>query len=401
MNTLQTLPARAEGRAHEAAPPALAGVRVTVVSHGFQPNYERGFVNGLASNRADVLLVGSDWTEHESLLPAVRMLNLRGSQDPRRGALHKAVNLLTYHARLMALVALRRDRVVHVAGLLRPVLFCGLVEGLWFRVFARRYVLTVHNLLPHDRHTWVNRLLHRLAYRVPQRLVVHTHAMKRQLAADYGVDPRHVVVMEHGIEPIDDTPLPALGRGDEPLRILFFGVLTGYKGLDLLLQALECEVPEFRLHVAGLCTDAQLKARTAQQIAAHPRASWIRWTEGFIDEAQVPGLFLDADVLVLPYRHIDQSGVLFQALRYGLPVIASRVGSFADYVGPDIGLVCTPGDCGSLRAAICSYVGRRERYSRERIRDRGRAFEWPRVSSVLARVYLTVPGGNQPGDPPL
>ena len=88
---------------------ALAGAHVIVVSHGFQPNYERGFVNGLASNGVEVTLVSSDRTETPGLLQGVTALNLRGSQDASRPALAKAMNLLRYHLRLMWLTLTHRN----------------------------------------------------------------------------------------------------------------------------------------------------------------------------------------------------------------------------------------------------------------------------------------------------
>lgn len=379
-------PARAEPD-QEQRP--LFGAHVVLVSHGFQPNYERGFANGLAANGAAVTLVCSDRTDVASLLPRIEALNLRGSQDPTRPSWRKAINLLAYHARLLWLTLRRRRAVVvHVFGLLLPLVWCGLLQGLWFRAFAKRYVLTIHNILPHDRHTWASRVLHGLAYRLPHALVVHTPSMRRQLMDDFKLAPERIVVMEHGIEPLDrsEVHLPEV-RAEGVLRLLFFGAALRYKGLDILLEALAAEVPEFRLDIAGPCVDAGLARDLEASIAAHPRRAAITWTRGFIPEADVPALFLRADVLILPYRHIDQSGVLFQALRYGLPVIAADVGSFRHYVGTEVGEVFEPGSSVALAAALQRFCSRRKQLSRPGIQARAREFEWPRVTQVLATTY--------------
>ena len=55
----------------------------------------------------------------------------------------------------------------------------------------------------------------------------------------------------------------------------------------------------------------------------------VQWENAYVDEAEVGPHFESVDAVVLPYRHIDQSGVLFTAFRFGCPIIGTDVGSFA------------------------------------------------------------------------
>ena len=142
--------------------PALSPTPVICVSHGFQTNYERGFCNGLAARGVVVTLIGSDRSDTAGLLPGVTALNLRGSQEEDRPRRTKALNLLRYHARLMLHALRHRDATLHVMGLLAPLFGCGVVQGLWFRALCRRYVLTVHDVLPHEQHTAYSRRVPRL-----------------------------------------------------------------------------------------------------------------------------------------------------------------------------------------------------------------------------------------------
>ena len=64
--------------------------------------------------------------------------------------------------------------------------------------------------------------------------------------------------------------------------------------------------------------------RTTQPLPAAQRA---KWSEGFVPTEDVWRYFQGADFLVVPYRHIDQSGVVFMALATGLPIVATDVGS--------------------------------------------------------------------------
>lgn len=368
----------------------LRARQVILVSHGFQSNYERAFANGLAAVGAVPTLLASDRTDYHALLPGVEAVNVRGSQDERRTIATKVKNMLSYHARLMWFALAHRRHALHVIGLIEPVWLCGLIEGAWFRLVCRRYVLTVHNLLPHGRHSARNQRLYRLAYALPHRLVVHTDKMKADMIRQFGVDPSRIVVMEHGIEPIDDSHAMSDAYGalhGGPLSLLFFGKLARYKGLDLLLDALKNVPFEWRLTIAGSCTDAGLASEIAAAIKSHPGVQWISWRNDFIPEADMEQMFRSSGALVLPYRHIDQSGVLFQALRAGLPIVATRVGQFERYVSAVVGETCAPDDVQALREALVKLEARRGELSRPEIQSIGKQYEWPRTVVALAAAY--------------
>lgn len=361
---------------------------VVLVSHGFQMNYERGFCNGLAANGADVTLISSDRSDAAGLHANITAVNLRGSQEESRPHWQKAVNLLRYHTTLMAYAVRRRRDVIHVIGLITPLLWRGLVEGLWFRLVAWRYVLTVHDLLPHDRHDPLTRWLCRQCYRLPHKLVVHTERMAQRLVGEFGVPAHRVFVMEHGIEPAVGAGVPAgnIVASAVP-TLLAFGGVTRRKGIDLLLAALRAVHFEFRLVIAGQCIDDRYRQLLQALVAAHPYRAWIEWRDGFVPEAEMELLFRTCDVLVLPYRYIDQSGVLFQALRFGLSIVATRVGQFDRYVCPEVGLVAEPEDAGSLATTLEKWVQQRAGFERPQIQQIGRQYEWSVTVRALVGAY--------------
>ncbi len=371
----------------------LAGVGpVVCVSHGFQTNYERGFCNGLAANGVDVTLVSSDRTDAAGMLPGVRLCNLRGSQEEQRPRWAKALNMLRYHALLLAYSVWRWRSTVHVIGLIDPPTLYGVVHGLWFRLFNRRYVLTVHNLLPHGRDTPALRRWHRWAYRLPQHMVVHTERMRERLVQEFGVPPQRVVVMEHGIEPPSAAEAAAAQAGEhrprepgQPFRLLVFGKVAPYKGIEVLLQALAHWAADqpFELLVAGPASSGTHERSLAELFNQHPHRAWLQRRNAFVPEAEMVQLFQQADAVVLPYLHIDQSGVLFQALRHGTPIVATRVGEFAQYVTPEVGELALPEDPAGLSTALRRLQGRLPSLSRRAIRATAKAYEWPTVVVAL------------------
>jgi glycosyltransferase involved in cell wall biosynthesis len=142
--------------------------------------------------------------------------------------------------------------------------------------------------------------------------------------------------------------------------VLFFGNLERYKGLDILLRAFDQIGPRLplRLVIAGRCADARLRAEISEQIEASPNRASIQWLDGFVPDEEVASVFHAADVLVMPYRAIDQSGVIFMAMATGLPIVASDVGSLRTYVSPEIGMVVPPCDVDALADAVESVVSR-------------------------------------------
>jgi glycosyltransferase involved in cell wall biosynthesis len=113
----------------------------------------------------------------------------------------------------------------------------------------------------------------------------------------------------------------------------------------------------------------------------------------YIPDEETELYFKAADVLVLPYTHIFQSGVLFLGYNFGLPVIASDVGSLRDdVIEGKTGYIFKPRDPESLATAIRTcfksdlYILREER--RVQIMDYARQrYSWAIVGETTRRVY--------------
>jgi glycosyltransferase involved in cell wall biosynthesis len=135
----------------------------------------------------------------------------------------------------------------------------------------------------------------------------------------------------------------------------------------LLLEALRSLPPRFSLHIAGYCQDDTLRRQIRDTLAKHPAATRITWHDAYVPEESVSVLFAQADVLVLPYRRIDESGVRLQALRHGVPVVAAHVGAFADDVHPPLGITFEPGSASALAQALLAFESRRAAFATEAI----------------------------------
>lgn len=370
------------------------GQPVTLISHGFQPDYEAGFANGLAANGLDVTLAAADRSLFAALAPSIAAPNLRGSQDRSRPRWRKAANLLQYYTRLLALLCRGPRRTVHLIGLLAvnsgPA---WPLELLLYRLLGHRVVLTVHNVVPHGPppSPWTRACLKR-TYGLAHALVVHTPRAAERLKAEFGVAESKLVYMEHGL----DNPVPASPEQRQAARhalqvpegerlVLSFGAVLPYKGVDLLLEAARLPGWQARVLIAGRCGDATHGQQLRQTMASHPQASHIEWMDRYLSEEEVTTVFRAADVLALPYRAIDQSGVLFMALRHGVPAVAFDVGSFAHYMPHLMGQVVAPNDVAGLSQALMAQPV--DETVRQQVRRNAERFVWRKTVRAVLPLY--------------
>lgn len=369
-------------------------MNVVVVPHGFQEHYALGFVNGLARKGIVVDFALADNMDSAHLHQDIRWRNLGRNMDTGVGPAKKLWRFLAYHLRLIKYVAAHRRGVVHVIGLLRTPLLTGIIEGLLFRALASKYVLTVHNLLPHDRHTTWNKWLFRRIYRIPNLLVVHTELMKKELVTSFGAAPERVVVMQHGLNDI----VPDHGKTSAECRsqlrlppdacvLLFFGRIAPYKGLETLLEAFERLDNRFVLVIAGAPVNTAYRSQVEELVRGHPRREGILCRLEFIENAEVASYFRAADALMMPYQHIDQSGVLFLAFRFGLPVVAFDVGALREYLQDDAGVLVEGESAEDFAQGIRTFREARQRFGAEGIRDYTLRFKWENVVEPLIMAY--------------
>lgn len=129
--------------------------------------------------------------------------------------------------------------------------------------------------------------------------------------------------------------------------MLFFGRISEYKGIGVLLQAFRLiaqQCPQARLILVG-SGDITKYRRQIEAIPAHQIEIVNKW----ISDGEVYQYFSRASFVVLPYMDATQSGVIAIAYGFGLPVVASRVGGLVEQVKEGItGFLVEPGNVEEL-----------------------------------------------------
>src|SRR3954447_9352790 len=241
-------------------------------------------------------------------------------------------------------------------------------------------VLTAHDVLPREQRVPGQRAAQRLLYDRVDAVVVHSrHGRERLVAA--GVDAAKVEVIPHGafthLTTLEPAPLPLPDPG-VPV-VLFFGLLRPYKGLDVLLEAWG-GIESAELWIVG-----NARMDVAPLRAAAPPG--VRWLTRFVSDAEAAALFRRADVAVLPYREIDQSGVLFTALAFGTPLVLSDAGGFPE-VEP--ALRVPAGDAAALRHTLRRLVvdaPERERLRAAALEAAASTYAWRAIAERHLALY--------------
>lgn len=383
-------------------------ISVALLTGGGDPHYAFGLTCALVSQGATVELIGSDDFESSEVqsMPGVKLFNLRGSMKPDASFIAKLWRVLKYYGKLIWYAATSRPRVFHILWNNRFEAFDRTILMLYYRLLGKKIALTAHNVNTARRDgcdSWWNRLTLKCQYRICNQLFVHTERMKSELVDEFGVRSDRVTIIPYGLN--NAVPITSLTSEDAKDRlqiqkdertILFFGRIAPAKGLDCLLSALfqlRKSGSKHRLILAGRpdrCEEYWQSLQT--QIAAFDSDETLV-RANFIPDEDIEIYFKAADVLVLPYRHIYQSGVLFLGQSFGLPVLASDVGSLKEeIVEGETGFIFAPENPSNLASCIEDYFNsdlyRSLSLNRARIQQQAQEkHSWTTVGAITMIVY--------------
>lgn len=396
---------RPDARAAAGPPPSIA-----LLTGGDDRPYALGMAEALKAQGIRHDFIGSDQLDapqlHDS--PLVTFLNFRGDQRENSRFPAKLARILRYYRRLVAYAVSAEPELFHILWNNKFEIFDRTLLMLWYRVWGRQVILTAHNVNAakrDSRDSALNRLTLGAQYRLCRHILVHTALGKRELVGDFGVAESKVTIIPFGInDTIPKTSLrPAdaraqLGIGNADRVILFFGQIAPYKGLEYLVEALsDAQLAGHGIHllIAGKVKRGHESywERIRETLASLPLPHRVTTHVRFVPDDQVERYFKAADLVVLPYTAISQSGVPFLAFSFGLPVVATDVGSLREDIRDGItGYVCPPRDPSALASTIARYFAsdmyRFNDERREAIRTLAmERHSWETVGHILSTVY--------------
>jgi D-inositol-3-phosphate glycosyltransferase len=389
------------------------GLPVSLLTGGFDKPYAYGMSIALASHGVRLEVIGSDEVDSPEMhsRDGIDFLNWQRGWRRDVTAFQKITRLLGFYLRLAIYAARTNSRVFHILWNNKFVYFDRTLLMLYFRMLGKRITLTAHNVntAKRDRRdSWLNRATLKAQYRLADRIFVHTKKMRTDLISEFGVRPEAVTVIPFGINNAAvHSPLTLaeakgkLGIRNSDRTVLFFGRIQPYKGLEYLIEAFELlssEGSAYRLIIAGepKKEHEQYWLGMQRRIENGPARDKVLQAITYIPDDETEIYFKAADALVLPYTDIYQSGVLFLGYSFGLPTIATDVGSFREeIIEGETGLICRPADPADLAQAIERYFSSSmyvdltacraniEAYALQR-------YSWDLVADITIRAYKEI-----------
>ncbi len=383
-------------------------LNIGLLTGGQDRHYAVGLGMALSTQDLTLEVIGSDEVDGPEFHgnPRLRFRNLHGGQQ-KASLARRICRILIFYARLLHYASTGEPKIFHILWNNRIQIFDRTLLMLFYKLVGKKVILTAHNVNAGRRDqkdSWLNRTTLRCQYKLTNHIFVHTKKMKDELVGEFYVEESKVTVIPYGIN--NAVPFSELTREgarqklelrNDEKAILYFGAIKQYKGLENLVAAFQKIAMEgdYRLIIAGERKKGHEEYwRSIQEtIERDPNREKILQKIEFIPDPETEIYFKAADVAVLPYTEIFQSGILFLAYAYGLPVIATDVGSFSeDIVEGTTGFVCKPHDTDALATTIQRYfetdLYRELEGRRQEIRDYTLSrHSWATVADITRDVY--------------
>jgi D-inositol-3-phosphate glycosyltransferase len=389
-------------------------LRVALLTGGQDRHYAFGLTMALITKGTCLDLIGGDLVDGPEMhtSPRVRFLNVHGDTQGKSIG-NKVIAVTASYARLIWYAARAKPKIFHILWNNKFQILDRTLLMLYYKLLRKKVVLTAHNVNAGRRDSkdsLLNRFTLTIQYTLADHIFVHTRRMKDELVERFHIDKNCVTIIPYGINnAVPNTNLtPAearrrLGIRESERTILFFGAIKQYKGLEYLVAAFQqiaAADGDCRLIIAGERKKGseEYLRRILETIDQDSSQRQVIQRIAFIPDDETEVYFKAADVAVLPYTEIFQSGILFLAYSFGLPVIATDVGSFReDIVEGRSGFVCKPSDSNDMAATIRKYfesdsykhLERRRREIRDSALSR---HSWDAVGNLTRYVYAGLLG---------
>ncbi len=255
------------------------------------------------------------------------------------GKMKKAFKYVHYLYRLFVYSKNNKNKIVHFQFFRRrgDILLFYIMS-----LFGIKLVFTAHNIMPHEKNI-LDKFLQNLVYRSAGAIIVHSEYIKKKLLMNFRINEKKIHVIPHGNFDIylqesgisRSEARKKLGLSQDDKVLLFFGYIREYKGLDLLLDAFAnagTSDDNLKLVIAGRPMNEALRAKYLSKIAGISANGKIVTRLDFIPSGEIQDYFEASDIVILPYKNIDHSGIVHLAYSFHKPVIVSQVGDFPETI---------------------------------------------------------------------
>ena len=250
------------------------------------------------------------------------------------------------------------------------------------RIFKGSKLVSNHDPIPHSGTNRIAVWLMERSYTTADIIIVHSESFLDFARKKYG-EVFYIALGRHDLYKSMNKKKKIVCYDPDKINFLFFGRITEYKGVDILLKAyqrIEERYPEATLYIIG---DGDISPyrdliKGLKSITVINR--WIR-------DEEVESCFLGNSLITIcPYKDATQSGVILLSYDYKVPVIASDTGGIREQViNNETGLLIHPEDIDSLYNAMQSFIENEKLIShmKKKIEIFLQRFSWEKAASRL------------------
>ncbi|MCU0343657.1 MAG: glycosyltransferase family 4 protein [Ignavibacterium sp.] len=316
----------------------ISELNITLVDNLVGNDYSTCLALGLSTSMSKISLVVPENRKISFVDEKIKVYYWSPTKDQTKSKFVKFVNYYKYLIRLFNLIH-KNKKIVHYQFFRRKedVLFLIILKLTGIRI-----VYTAHNILPHNR-TKFDFLIYKLVYQIVNEIIVHSEYIKNKLVSTFNVSSQKVNVIPHGnfdiylpkenISKNDARKILNLKEDDDV--ILFFGYIKEYKGLDTLIQSFPKAAQKnskLKLLIAGMPENLKLNERYIKLIESLNCKESVLYEFSFIPSNSIALYFSASDLVVLPYRNIDHSGIIHLSYSFARPILATNVGDFSEII---------------------------------------------------------------------
>ena len=318
---------------------ANSAITISMVDGLVGNDYSTCLAQGLSSVGVKILLVVPENRKISLLDDNIIVYHWLPTKDKTKSNVNKFFYYFKYLFKLFSLINKNKLRIIHYQFFRRKE---DILLLLLLKLTGTKIVYTAHNVLPHER-TRIDFYLYKLVYLVVNEIIVHSESIKNKLIYTFKISHKKINVIHHGNFDIY-LPQKDISKSEARIKlnlienddiILFFGYIREYKGLDILLKAFSIATqknPRLKLIIAGSPASLELKEKYTQMIESHNFKGRIICEFSFIPSENIAIYFKASDLVVLPYREIDHSGIVHLSYSFARPILATNVGDFSEII---------------------------------------------------------------------
>lgn len=374
------------------------------------PYYDYYLLNELNERDKDCKILITTSTKDKEIVKnisnRIRCLDLINNTNFYNTSIGKLLRVIEYILNLIYLTILvycDKVRVIHIQWLpLIQLINSKYIELCFIKIWKIKkvkIVYTVHNILPHDTGNKYYQTYLKV-YNICDELICHTQKTANNLKDDFSIDFTKINIIPHGplfVSPDEINQNIARAKLNLPDKkiVLFLGFLRPYKGVDFLLDSwrILCEkglIDDSLLVIVGEGKETY-KSSIEKLIDKYKLQDCTLTRFNFVSAEDVLLYHYAADLVVFPYKDIDQSGALYTAMATKKPIIATNVGGFKEVIiNEENGILVEYNDCIDFSNKIINTMKDKQlstKMVKNNISKLNTLYSWSSISQKTLNVY--------------